>query len=65
MKIKDFLITTPYGDFDYIESWKYQIEFSKLRNEIVKSVNFFLHQLEILNPNLLKTKMALELIRKV
>ncbi|MBR2886319.1 MAG: hypothetical protein IKB93_16260, partial [Clostridia bacterium] len=41
MKIKDFLITTPYGDFDYIESWKYQIEFSKLRNEIIKAVNFF------------------------
>lgn len=65
MKIKDLLITTPYCDFDYIESWKYQIEFSKLRNEIVKSVNIFLHQLEVLNPDLLKTKMALELIHKV
>ena len=65
MKIKDLLITTPYCDFDHIESWKYQIEFSNLRKEIVKSVNSFLHQPEVLNPNLLKTKMALELIRKL
>lgn len=65
MKIKELLITSPCYDFDYTESWKYQIEFSKFRNEIIKSVNSFLHQLEILNTNLLKTKMTLELICKI
>lgn len=65
MKIKELLITSPCYDFDYTELWKYQIEFSKFRNEIIKSVNNFLHQLKMLNPNLLKTKMALELIRKL
>lgn len=65
MKIKELIITSQSYDFDYTESWKYQIEFFKFKNEIIKSVNSFLHQLEILNPNLLKTKMALELIGKI
>jgi len=58
-------IIEPYKSFSYIEPTDYMISLTQLKHEVIKTTKLFLAELGNINPALLKTKMALELIGKI
>lgn len=64
MKCNKLFITNLFNDFDYVENGECRIGFAEFKKEVSRAMNSFFHQLKILNPNLLKSKMALELSGK-
>jgi hypothetical protein len=61
----ELFITNTYGGFNYVEPCNFHVGIYKFKEEVLSAVNCFFNQVQKLNPNLLKTKMSLELLNKL
>lgn len=61
----ELFITNFYDGFNYVGPQNFCMEFSEFKSEVLSAVNCFLNQIQKLNPHLIKTKMALELLNKL
>jgi len=64
-KNNNVFITEPFSGFSYVEPVDFYVNFYQFKNEITNTVNRFITELGNTNPELLKTKMALEFIDKL
>lgn len=58
-------ITEPFSGFSYVQPVDFSVPFYQFSNEIASTVKHFITELGNINPELLKTKMALEFIAKL
>lgn len=54
-----------FNGFTYVEPLDFCMEFYELKSKVIDSANRFLDQVKELNPKLLKTKMALRILKKL
>lgn len=65
MKCRKLLTTSPDNAFDYVEAGECHIAFTEFKKEVIKAAENFFYQLKMINPNLIRSKMALELLSKL
>lgn len=58
-------VSERFDGFDYVEPIDFSIEFTEFKSEVRNKASRFVAELENLNPELLKTKMVKELIKKI
>lgn len=64
-KTNKLFIPEPFNGFSYIEPTDYSIIYDEFKDEVLGAVSRFIKELEDINSELLKTKMALRILNKL